>query len=150
MANTRKVDIDRDVEETKKGLRLSSEAPFDMQGEKTTAHGTGNVFDLTLPGKRKPYGHQHPITQTINEIKRIFCMLGFAVEYGPEVEQEYYNFDALNVPQEHPSREDFDTFYLGNKLLLRSQTSTVQIRIMEKKKPPIRMIAPGSSLPAAS
>ncbi|MDR4496376.1 MAG: phenylalanine--tRNA ligase subunit alpha [Candidatus Scalindua sp.] len=143
LANKLKVEIDRDVEEAIKRLDLTSEVPLVMKGEKTTAQDTGGVFDLTLPGKRKPYGHLHPITQTINEIKRIFCMLGFAVEYGPEVEQEYYNFDALNVPQEHPSREDFDTFYLDNKLLLRSQTSTVQIRIMEKKKPPVRMIAPG-------
>jgi phenylalanyl-tRNA synthetase alpha chain len=69
--------------------------------------------------------------------------LCFEIEYGPEVEHEYYNFDALNIPADHPSREDFDTFYLGSKRLLRSQTSTVQIRVMEKKKPPIRMIAPG-------
>src|SRR3972149_1982166 len=101
------------------------------------------MFDLSLPGKRRPYGHKHPITQTIDEIKGIFRKLCFDIEYGPEVEHEYYNFDALNIPADHPSREDFDTFYLGNKRLLRSQTSTVQIRVMEKKKPPIRMIAPG-------
>lgn len=105
---------------------------------------------MSLPGKHKPYGHEHPITQTINEIKEIFSKLGFDVEYGPEVELEYYNFDALNIPADHPSREDFDTFYLlarsaggDNQLLLRSQTSTVQIRVMKEKKPPIRMIAPG-------
>ncbi|MBT5305685.1 MAG: phenylalanine--tRNA ligase subunit alpha, partial [Candidatus Scalindua sp.] len=86
---------------------------------------------------------KHPLTQTIDEIKGIFKTLCFDIEYGPEVEHEYYNFDALNIPADHPSREDFDTFYLGNKRLLRSQTSTVQIRVMEKKKPPIRMIAPG-------
>jgi phenylalanyl-tRNA synthetase alpha chain len=101
------------------------------------------IFDLSLPGKHKPYGHKHPITQTIDEIKGIFGKLGFDVEYGPEVELEYYNFDALNIPPDHPSREDFDTFYLDNNLLLRSQTSTVQIRVMKEKKPPIRMIAPG-------
>lgn len=101
------------------------------------------MFDLSLPGEHKPYGHRHPITQTIDEIKGIFRKLCFDIEYGPEVEHEYYNFDALNIPADHPSREDFDTFYLGNKRLLRSQTSTVQIRVMEKKKPPIRMIAPG-------
>ena len=98
---------------------------------------------MSLPGKRKHYGHRHPIVQTIDEIKGIFKKLCFDIEYGPEVEHEYYNFDALNIPADHPSREDFDTFYLGNKRLLRSQTSTVQIRVMEKKKPPIRMIAPG-------
>ncbi len=108
-----------------------------------TANVTGEVFDLSLPGKHKPYGHKHPITQTVDEIKGIFGKLGFDIEYGPEVELEYYNFDALNIPPDHPSREDFDTFYLDNKLLLRSQTSTVQIRVMKEKKPPIRMIAPG-------
>lgn len=108
-----------------------------------TANVTGEMFDLSLPGERKPYGHTHPITQTIDEIKGIFGRLGFDIEYGPEVEHEYYNFDALNIPPDHPSREDFDTFYLDNKLLLRSQTSTVQIRVMKEKKPPIRMIAPG-------
>jgi phenylalanyl-tRNA synthetase alpha chain len=108
-----------------------------------TANVTGEVFDLSLPGKHKPYGHKHPVTQTIDEIKGIFGKLGFDIEYGPEVELEYYNFDALNIPPDHPSREDFDTFYLDNKLLLRSQTSTVQIRVMKEKKPPIRMIAPG-------
>ena len=101
------------------------------------------MFDLSLPGEQKPYGHKHPLTQTIDEIKGIFKKLCFDIEYGPEVEHEYYNFDALNIPADHPSREDFDTFYLGNKRLLRSQTSTVQIRVMEKTKPPIRMIAPG-------
>ncbi len=108
-----------------------------------TANVTGEVFDLSLPGERKSYGHKHPITQTIDEIKGIFGKLGFDIEYGPEVELEYYNFDALNIPPDHPSREDFDTFFLDNKLLLRSQTSTVQIRVMKEKKPPIRMIAPG-------
>jgi phenylalanyl-tRNA synthetase alpha chain len=108
-----------------------------------TANVTGERFDLSLPGERKPYGHKHPITQTIDEIKGIFGKLGFDIEYGPEVEHEYYNFDALNIPPDHPSREDFDTFFLDNKLLLRSQTSTVQIRVMKEKKPPIRMIAPG-------
>ena len=102
-----------------------------------------DMFDLSLPGKRMHYGRKHPLTQTIDEIKNIFRKLCFEIEYGPEVEHEYYNFDALNIPADHPSREDFDTFYLGNKRLLRSQTSTVQIRVMEKKKPPIRMIAPG-------
>jgi phenylalanyl-tRNA synthetase alpha chain len=102
-----------------------------------------DMFDLSLPGKRMHYGRKHPLTQTIDEIKNIFRKLCFEIEYGPEVEHEYYNFDALNIPADHPSREDFDTFYLGNKRLLRSQTSTVQIRVMENKKPPIRMIAPG-------
>jgi phenylalanyl-tRNA synthetase alpha chain len=132
-ANKLKQEIGRWIEEARGKFVVEEHAPV---AEK-------EMFDLSLPGERKPYGHKHPITQTIDEIKGIFGKLGFAIEYGPEVEHEYYNFDALNIPQDHPSREDFDTFFLDNKLLLRSQTSTVQIRVMKEKKPPIRMIAPG-------
>lgn len=143
MANTLKLEISGEVEAAEKRFSASSRPSADKPGLKNNAQETKGLFDLSLPGKRQPYGHTHPITQTINEIKSIFSKLGFSVEYGPEVEQEYYNFDALNVPQDHPSREDFDTFYLDNNLLLRSQTSTVQIRTMKKRRPPIRMIAPG-------
>jgi len=100
-------------------------------------------FDITLPGKRPDVGKKHPITQTIDDIKEVFARLGFDVAYGREVETEYYNFEALNIPSDHPSRTDFDTFYIKEDILLRSQTSTVQIHIMENKKPPIRIIAPG-------
>ncbi len=103
----------------------------------------GEIFDITLPGRCPPVGKKHPLTQTIDDIKEVFARLGFDVAYGPEVELEYYNFEALNIPADHPSRTDFDTFYIQNDILLRSQTSTVQIRIMEKQKPPIRIIAPG-------
>jgi len=132
-ANKLKQEIGRWIEEARGKFVVEEHAPVAKK----------EMFDLSLPGERKPYGHKHPITQTIDEIKGIFGKLGFAIEYGPEVEHEYYNFDALNIPQDHPSREDFDTFFLDNKLLLRSQTSTVQIRVMKEKKPPIRMIAPG-------
>lgn len=101
------------------------------------------IFDVTLPGKHTSIGKRHPLTQTIDDIREVFARLGFDVAYGPEVELEYYNFEALNIPTDHPSRTDFDTFYIKNDVLLRSQTSTVQIRIMEKQKPPIRIIAPG-------
>ncbi|MFO0793761.1 MAG: phenylalanine--tRNA ligase subunit alpha [Candidatus Brocadiaceae bacterium] len=101
------------------------------------------IFDITLPGKQIHSGRKHPLTQTIEEIKEVFARLGFDMAYGPEVELEYYNFDALNIPADHPSRTDFDTFYIKNDVLLRSQTSTVQIRIMKKQKPPVRIIAPG-------
>ncbi|MHC4269338.1 MAG: phenylalanine--tRNA ligase subunit alpha [Planctomycetota bacterium] len=131
-ANKLKHEIEKWIEETK--------AKF---ADETRSTGSKEMFDLSLPGKHMHYGRKHPLTQTIDEIKNIFRKLCFEIEYGPEVEHEYYNFDALNIPADHPSREDFDTFYLGNKRLLRSQTSTVQIRVMEKKKPPIRMIAPG-------
>ena len=131
-ANILKKEIGKWIEEAKVKF-VDKERTFEAK----------EMFDLSLPGKCMHYGRMHPITQTINEIKGIFRKLCFDIEYGPEVEHEYYNFDALNIPADHPSREDFDTFYLGNKRLLRSQTSTVQIRVMEKKKPPIRMIAPG-------
>ena len=140
-ANILKKEIGKWIEEKKDGFDISSEGSVDMSSPGVKS--TGGVFDVSLPGEHKPYGRKHPLTQTIDEIKGIFKKLCFDIEYGPEVEHEYYNFDALNIPADHPSREDFDTFYLGNKRLLRSQTSTVQIRVMEKKKPPIRMIAPG-------
>lgn len=99
--------------------------------------------DPTLPGLYAPTGRRHPLSQVIEEISAIFLSLGFRVVEGPEIETEYYNFDALNIPKSHPSRDTFDTFYLDETHLLRSQTSTVQIRVMEKEKPPLRIIAPG-------
>ncbi len=130
--NSLKIEITNSIEELIK--RLSTEA---------VPEGKAEIFDITLPGKRPLIGKKHPLTQTIEEIKEVFARLGFDVAYGPEVESEYYNFEALNIPSDHPSRTDFDTFYIREDVLLRSQTSTVQIRIMEKQKPPIRIIAPG-------
>lgn len=100
-------------------------------------------FDPTLPGVPPRLGRLHPVTQTIYEICDIFTRLGFEVVDGREIETEFYNFTALNIPLDHPSRDAFDTFYTEQHHLLRSQTSTVQIRVMEKRKPPIRIIAPG-------
>lgn len=101
-------------------------------------------FDPTLPGLRPAVGRTHPITQTIQEISRLFQFLGFEIVDGPEVETEFHNFTALNIPLDHASRDSFATFYVeGAPLLLRSQTSTVQIRVMQKRKPPLRIIAPG-------
>jgi phenylalanyl-tRNA synthetase alpha chain len=103
-----------------------------------------STIDVTLPGSREPrLGHKHPITQVIGRINEIFIGLGFKIAEGPEIETEYYNFEALNIPLEHPSRDVFDTFYIEGPTLLRSQTSTVQIRIMEKEEPPLQVIAPG-------
>ncbi len=104
---------------------------------------SGPPFDPTLPGRRPPLGHIHPLSQTVEEISDIFRTLGFTIVEGPEVELDRYNFEALNIPPDHPSRDDFDTFYVTDKMLLRSQTSTVQIRTMERVQPPIRLIAPG-------
>ncbi len=99
--------------------------------------------DYTLPGKRYPNGKLHPITQTLNEITDIFHGMGFEVALGPEVETEYYNFGALNFPPDHPARDMQDTFYIGKDLLLRTHTSPIQVREFEKRKPPVRIIAPG-------
>jgi phenylalanyl-tRNA synthetase alpha chain len=106
-------------------------------------------FDVTVPGTRLQVGHLHPITQTIEELKDIMGRLGFSVAAGPEIEDEWHNFEALNIPQEHPARDPLDNFYLcpmrpsAGPLLLRSQTSTVQIRVMETTRPPIRVISLG-------
>jgi len=101
------------------------------------------VEDLTLPGKKLYWGSPHPITLFQREIEKIFMSMGFSVEEGPEIETDYYNFEALNFPPHHPARDSWDTLYINNKLLLRTHTSPVQVRVMEKKKPPIRIIIPG-------
>jgi phenylalanyl-tRNA synthetase alpha chain len=101
------------------------------------------LIDITLPGKPVHIGKTHVITQTIDELLEIFGRMGFAVAYGPEVEDEWHNFIALNIPPEHPARDPSDNFYIEDDILLRSQTSTIQIRVMENQKPPIRVVAPG-------
>jgi len=100
-------------------------------------------LDITLPGKRKAKGGFHPITETMYFLEKIFGEMGFDVADGPEAELTYYNFDALNIPESHPSRDMQDTFYFEKDLILRTQTSPVQIRYMKEKKPPFRMICPG-------
>jgi len=100
-------------------------------------------IDVTLPGFFVPFGRPHPISQVMEEISRIFVSLGFRVEEGPEVEDEYHNFEALNIPPEHPARDMQDTFYVRGGAVLRTHTSPVQIRVMEREKPPLRIIAPG-------
>ena len=102
-----------------------------------------DALDVTMPGVAPREGRLHPITKTLREINGIFVSLGFRIAEGPEIEKEFYNFEALNIPLEHPSRDAFDTFYIKGDTLLRSHTSTVQIRIMEKIKPPIQAIMPG-------
>jgi phenylalanyl-tRNA synthetase alpha chain len=102
-----------------------------------------HFVDVTLPGIPVDIGKPHVITQTVNELLDIFGRMGFAVAYGPEVEDEWHNFVALNIPPEHPARDPLDNFYITDNVLLRSQTSTIQIRVMEHTKPPIRVVAPG-------
>jgi len=101
------------------------------------------AFDLTLPGRTIPVGRLHPVTQIMNEVCGIFEGLGFAVAEGPDVETDFYNFEALNIPPHHPARDMHDTFYVSESVLLRTHTSPIQIRTMENQTPPLRMIAPG-------
>ncbi|MBN2589923.1 MAG: phenylalanine--tRNA ligase subunit alpha [Sedimentisphaerales bacterium] len=131
LANKVKNEITKAFDEIKAGLSLSKK---DKQKE---------LVDVTLPGIPVHIGKPHVITQTLNELLEIFGRMGFDVAYGPEVEDDWHNFIALNIPPEHPAREPSDNFYVDDKTLLRSQTSTIQIRVMENKKPPIRVVAPG-------
>jgi phenylalanyl-tRNA synthetase alpha chain len=101
------------------------------------------LIDLTLPGKLKPIGSKHILTQTVDEVKDIFKGLGFAVALGPEIESDYYNFEALNFPPDHPARDMQDTYFITDDYVLRTHTTPVQIRIMEKHQPPVRAIMPG-------
>ncbi len=101
------------------------------------------VIDVTLPAKKNRVGHRHPNTIALEEVERIFIGMGYEVVEGPEVELDYYNFEALNIPANHPAKDEQDTFYINNEIVLRTQTSPVQVRVMEQGKLPIRVIAPG-------
>ncbi|HAJ28469.1 MAG TPA: phenylalanine--tRNA ligase subunit alpha [Syntrophus sp. (in: bacteria)] len=101
------------------------------------------TIDVTLPGRAVGIGHLHPVTRVSQEICRIFARMGFNVVEGPEVETDYYNFEALNIPKDHPARDMQDTFYVEENIVLRTHTSPVQIRTMEKMKPPVRILSPG-------
>lgn len=127
-------------------LKNALQASFQSMADKLAESGPrtgGPKIDVTLPGDRPAIGHLHVLTQTTNEICEIFGRMGFSVAYGPEVEDERHNFEALNIPAEHPARDVLDNFYINEQIMLRSQTSTVQIRVMESQKPPVRIIAPG-------
>ena len=101
------------------------------------------TIDVTLPAKKPSMGHRHPNTIALEEVERIFVGMGYEVVEGPEVEYDYYNFEALNIPANHPAKDEQDTFYINNEIVLRTQTSPVQVRVMEQGKLPIRMLAPG-------
>lgn len=101
------------------------------------------TIDVTLPAKKLVTGHRHPNIVTLDEVERIFVGMGYEVVEGPEIELDYYNFEALNIPANHPAKDEQDTFYINSEILLRTQTSPVQVRSMETKKPPIRVLAPG-------
>ena len=129
-------------------VKLKIEASLDTlqatiaEREKQTALGR-EALDVTLPGNRRRVGHRHPLTIIRNEIEDIFVSMGYTVEDGPEVESTYYNFDALNFPAGHPARDPRDTFYVSEHMILRTHTSPVQVRTMEKIQPPVRIICPG-------
>ncbi len=123
--------------EEKINVRLST-----LEG--TARKAARGFFDHTLPGTPSPLGRHHPLVKVNQEIVRIFNVMGFEVATGPEIETDYYNFEALNFPKDHPARDMWDTFYLKDSdLLLRTHTSPVQVRIFEKRKPPVRILAPG-------
>lgn len=115
----------------------------ELKGAAQAAQLRAETIDVTMPGKKPGVGKLHPLTIVANEIKEIFLGMGFSVADGPEVEYDYYNFEALNLPQGHPARDTQDTFYITDNVLLRTQTSSVQVRVMENQKPPIRIISPG-------
>lgn len=134
--NAAKVELEQALAERRRQLELEAARPK-------------VPFDFTLPGRRRPVGRLHPLTQVVEDIVRSFRRLGFAVADGPEIEDEYHCFDALNTPADHPARDTQDTFYLpdppgpGGRWLLRTHTSSVQIRVMERQPPPVRIIVPG-------
>ena len=109
----------------------------------TAAESDVTAVDYTLPGDPIPIGSIHPLTQVMEEIKSIFLLLGFSLAYGPEIDTEFYNFEALNIPRHHPARDMQDTFYITDEVLLRTHTSDTQIHFMENHDPPVRIIAPG-------
>lgn len=133
LANQVRADIEQMLEQTK----------TDLEAKALDIRLAGETLDVTLPGQKKALGKKHPLTIVLDELKEIVVGMGFEIATGPEVELDYYNFEALNIPKDHPSRDTQDTFYISDNVLLRTQTSPMQIRTMEKKKPPIRIIAPG-------
>ena len=118
-------------------------AKTEMERKVRDAKMKKEVIDVTLPAKKNNVGHRHPNTIALEEVERIFVGMGYEVVEGPEVERDYYNFEALNIPADHPAKDEQDTFYINGDILLRTQTSSTQVHEMEKGKLPIRMIAPG-------
>ena len=133
LVNETRAAIEEMLDETKKKLE-AAELNFRLKQE---------VIDVTLPAKKNRIGHRHPNTIALEEVERIFIGMGYEVVEGPEIEYDYYNFEALNIPADHPAKDEQDTFYITDKILLRTQTSPVQVRTMETRPLPIRIIAPG-------
>lgn len=133
LANTVRAEIEKRIDEKSAELK-AKEKEIRLRAE---------TLDITAPGKPVAIGHKHPLSIVLDEVKEIFLGMGFQIADGPEVEYDYYNFEALNIPKGHPARDTQDTFYITDNILLRTQTSPVQVRVMEQQKPPIRVIAPG-------
>ncbi len=133
MVNEARTEIEQSLEEKRNALE-ALELENRLREE---------VIDVTLPARKNRIGHRHPNTIVLEEVERIFVGMGYEVVEGPEIEYDYYNFEALNIPENHPARDEQDTFYITEDILLRTQTSPVQIRMMEERDLPIRMIAPG-------
>lgn len=132
------------VNETREEIeKLLETAKKKMESAAREAKLKAEVIDVTLPAKKNIIGHRHPNTIALEEVERIFVGMGYEVVEGPEVERDYYNFEALNIPADHPAKDEQDTFYIAGDILLRTQTSSIQIREMEKGRMPIRMLAPG-------
>ena len=133
LANEVRAEIEGALEEKKAALETAA----------ADAKILSETIDVTMPGRRSTKGKKHPLTTVLDDLKDIFIGMGFTIAEGPEVELDYYNFEALNIPKDHPARDTQDTFYIDENVVLRSQTSPVQVRVMEQQKPPIRIIAPG-------
>lgn len=132
------------VNETREAIEAKlNEAKENFEKKEMELRLAAEKIDVTLPAEKIKVGHGHPNFNTLEEVERIFIGMGYEVVEGPEIEKDYYNFEALNIPANHPAKDEQDTFYITKDILLRTQTSPVQVRQMEKKKPPIRMIAPG-------
>lgn len=132
------------VNETRESIeKLIEETKSKMEAAERDLRLKQEIIDVTLPAKKNRVGHRHPNTIALEEVERIFIGMGYEVVEGPEVEYDYYNFEALNIPANHPAKDEQDTFYINDEIVLRTQTSPVQVREMEKGKLPIRMIAPG-------
>ena len=114
-----------------------------LKKEEHKKRSLSEAIDITLPGKTTFFGREHPINRMLSEIAAVFVSMGFEIEEGPEVELDYYNFEALNMPKNHPARDMQDTFYISEDVVIRTHTSPVQIRVMEKRNPPLKVIAPG-------
>ena len=144
MPKAKRIKIGKEANTLKNSLRIKFDQKARELKEKAQKQAEEKEWiDITAPGKKPILGHLHPLTQVKRKIEEIFQAMGFSVVEGPEMETEWYNFDALNIPKDHPARDLWDTFYLKNGLLLRAHTSPVQIRYLEKHNPPLRIIAPG-------